>query len=186
MLGRCPPQRCLEGGKETRFGVAKPVPVDATLIAELFDRHAPALALYASQWTAAADDCVQEALVELARQPTAPDNPPAWLYRVVRNRALNAARGARRRITHEQASNQSHADRRGSDLGPQEHIDLTDLLETLDADDREIVVLRIWGQLAWREIAEVIGGSTSGCQRRYVQSLGMLRQHLEPGPCSTN
>jgi hypothetical protein len=30
--------------------------VDATLIAEMFDRHAAALALYASQWTTAAED----------------------------------------------------------------------------------------------------------------------------------
>ncbi len=33
-------------------------PVDAALIADMFDRHAAALALYAAQWTAAADDCV--------------------------------------------------------------------------------------------------------------------------------
>ena len=66
--------------------------VDATLIAEMLDRHGPALAFYARQWTSTADDCVQEALVELARQPATPDNPAAWLYRVVRNRALNAAR----------------------------------------------------------------------------------------------
>ena len=72
-------------------------PVDERQLAELLDRHAAALALYAAQWTSAADDCVQEALVELARQASGPDNPVAWLYRVVRNRALNAARSARRR-----------------------------------------------------------------------------------------
>jgi RNA polymerase sigma factor (sigma-70 family) len=161
------------------------VPVDATLIAEMFDRHARALALFARQWTPAADDCVQEALVELARQPQAPDNPPAWLYRVVRNRALNAARGARRRAIHEQASLERSRPRDGKADNAQQ-IELEDLLETLPPEDREIVVLRIWGQLAWREIAEVTGGSTSGCQRSYVQSLAQLRQHLEPGPCRTN
>ena len=42
-----------------------------------------------AQWTEAADDCVQEALIELARQPRVPENVVAWLYRVVRNRAVS-------------------------------------------------------------------------------------------------
>jgi RNA polymerase sigma-70 factor (ECF subfamily) len=164
-----------------------PAPVDAALIAELFDRHAAALALYASQWTAAGDDCVQEALVELARQPIAPDNPAAWLYRVVRNRALNAARAARRRTTHEQAAAEARAGGpRLSETGPADQAELADLIATLAPEAREIVVLRIWGQLAWREIAEVTGGSTSGAQRYYVQALQQLRQHWEPRKCPTN
>src|SRR3954452_131567 len=72
-------------------------PIDAEQLGRLLDEHGPALALYAAQWTDAADDCVQEALVELARQPQSPDHVVAWLYRVVKHRALNAARGARRR-----------------------------------------------------------------------------------------
>src|SRR3954466_8614613 len=72
-------------------------PIDAELLGRLLDEHGPALALYAAQWTNAADDCVQEALVELARQPQRPEHVLAWLYRVVKNRALNEARGTRRR-----------------------------------------------------------------------------------------
>ncbi len=68
-------------------------PIDAEQLGRLLDEHGAALALYASQWTDSADDCVQEALVELARQRQAPDHIVAWLYRVVKNRALNAARG---------------------------------------------------------------------------------------------
>ena len=41
-------------------------PIDAELLGRLLDEHGAALALYASQWTESADDCVQEALVELA------------------------------------------------------------------------------------------------------------------------
>ena len=163
-----------------------PAPVDAALIADMFDRHGAALALYAAQWTAAADDCVQEALVELARQQTAPDNPPAWLYRVVRNRALNAARAARRRAAHEQTAVEMHGERRVSDAGPAAKAELADLLATLEPEGREIVMLRIWGQLAWREIAEVTGSSASSAQRQYVQALQQLRQHWEPKECPTN
>jgi RNA polymerase sigma factor (sigma-70 family) len=148
-------------------------PVDARMIADLLDRHAAALALYAAQWTAAADDCVQEALIELARQPSAPENPAAWLYRVVRNRALNAARAARRRTAHEQAA--AHTERGPHRTSAAEKLELTDALATLDPREREIVVLRVWGQLAWQEIADVVGGSKSAAQRNYMQALQQLR-----------
>ncbi|HEX6963373.1 MAG TPA: sigma-70 family RNA polymerase sigma factor [Lacipirellula sp.] len=160
--------------------------VDATLIAEMFQRHASALALYASQWTASADDCVQEALCELARQPQAPDNPPAWLYRTVRNRALNAARSARRRTAHEQAAAERRAARRSTAPDPALEASLADLLAALDATSREIVVLRVWGGLAWQEIAELVGGSKSTAQRHYVQALELLRKHGEPRRCPMN
>jgi RNA polymerase sigma factor (sigma-70 family) len=160
--------------------------VDATLIAEMFDRHAAALSLYASQWTSVPDDCVQEALVELARQPVAPDNPPAWLYRVVRNRALNASRAARRRSTHEQAAAQVRTARRPTESDPAANAGLNDSLATLEATAREIVVLRVWGALSWQEIADVVGGSKSSAQRHYVQALEQLRQHWEPRSCPTN
>jgi RNA polymerase sigma-70 factor (ECF subfamily) len=162
------------------------MPVDAALIAEMFQRHAPALALYARQWTPSADDCVQEALVELARQPVAPDNPPAWLYRVVRNRAMNAARASRRRTAHEQAAAADRTRLNRSPADPAEAVDLEDLLSQLEPSAREIVVLRVWGGLAWQEIAQVVGGSKSGAQRHYVQALEQLRNHWEPHSCPTN
>jgi RNA polymerase sigma factor (sigma-70 family) len=154
--------------------------VDATLIAEMLDRHAAALALYARQWTSEADDCVQEALVELARQSTSPDNLVAWLYRVVRNRALNAVRAEGRRNSYELLAAEQRANRKPNEADPAETSELNDSLATLDAAAREIVVLRVWGGLAWQEIAELVGGSKSSAQRTYAQALELLRRHWEP------
>jgi RNA polymerase sigma-70 factor (ECF subfamily) len=169
--------------------MAEPVddrlPVSPEQLGELLDRHAAALALYAAQWSTAADDCVQEALIELARQRSAPENPVAWLYRVVRNRALNASRSAQRRLAHEREA----AERRGAagggaigrgKSGGATGVELSDALATLEPAAREIVVLRIWGQLAWQEIADVVGGSKSAAQRNYVEALKQLRTVWEP------
>ncbi|HMO86724.1 MAG TPA: sigma-70 family RNA polymerase sigma factor [Lacipirellulaceae bacterium] len=157
-------------------------PVDARLLAEMLDRHGAALALFAAQWTTAADDCVQEALVELARQPEAPTNPAAWLYRTVRNRALNASRAARRRTAHEQAAPAPRGAAQRS-AGGAEQVELADLLAALDDAQRETVVLRVWGQLTWDEIAAIVGGSKSAAQRRYVHSLEHLRRLWESPSC---
>ena len=72
-------------------------PPEPELIGRLLDEHGAALELYARQLCDSPEDCVQEALVELARQPTAPEEVLPWLYRVTRNKAISASRSARRR-----------------------------------------------------------------------------------------
>ena len=43
-----------------------------------------------------AEDALQEALIELLRQDPVPADPAAWLFKTVRRRAMNLARGERR------------------------------------------------------------------------------------------
>src|SRR5205807_3467026 len=74
------------------------------LLGRLVDQHAAALVLYARQWCAAPEDVVQEAFLKLATRRPPPDNPVPWLYRVVRNAAVSAARTERRRQRHEAAA----------------------------------------------------------------------------------
>jgi RNA polymerase sigma-70 factor (ECF subfamily) len=161
-------------------------PIDAELLGQLLDEHGPALALYASQWTDAADDCVQEALVELARQAQRPDHVVAWLYRVVKNRALNVARGERRRKERE---SQAMADRfAGSQLSAFDRLDIaaaSDALVQLEQEQRELVVMRIWAGLTFDQIAVALAISTSTAYRQYERALIKLRDILE-SPCSTN
>ena len=162
-------------------------PIDAEQLGRLLDEHGAALALYASQWTDSADDCVQEALVELARQAVVPDHAVAWLYRVVKNRALNAARGARRRRERE---SRVMADRfafvqQASTFDRGDSLAVIDALDELEASERELVVMRIWGGLKYEEIAEALAISISSAHRQYERALAKLRQILE-SPCSTN
>ncbi|HVT28561.1 MAG TPA: sigma-70 family RNA polymerase sigma factor [Lacipirellulaceae bacterium] len=163
------------------------VPIDAELLGRLLDEHGPGLALYAAQWTDAADDCVQEALVELARQTQSPQHIVAWLYRVVKHRALNAARGARRR---QQRESQAMMDRLARSPSPAafdrvEAIAAAEALGQLGADERELVVMRIWGELTFEDIGEALGISTATAHRHYERALSTLRTILET-PCSTN
>ncbi len=66
-------------------------------LGRIFDEHAPALVLYARQWCDTPEDVVQDAFVKLARQRVAPDRIGPWLFRVVRNAAINARRNDRTR-----------------------------------------------------------------------------------------
>jgi RNA polymerase sigma factor (sigma-70 family) len=167
--------------------------VTPELLGRLLDEHGGALALFAAQWTEAADDCVQEALIELARQPRVPASPVAWLYRVVRNRAISQYRSATRRERREQFAarlrvrDSETADGARRSDAPSEVIEVEELAEaiaSLPEELREAVVARTWSGLNFDQIAELVGCSTSTAHRRYEAGLTDLRQRLER-PCHT-
>src|ERR1051325_10497030 len=70
-------------------------------LGRLVSEHAAALVLYARQWCDAPEDVVQEAFIKLVSQKQTPTQLLPWLFRVVRNGALSAARSQRRRRHHE-------------------------------------------------------------------------------------
>ena len=157
-------------------------PPDARLLARMLDEHGPALALYASQWTVDADDCVQEALVQLARQPAAPDSPAAWLYRVVKHKAMNSARASRRRRDREGESLRRRLVDNQERLASVDALALVELLEHLDDERREIVILRLWSGLTFSEIGAAAGVSTATAQRRYERAMEQLRDAWRSEP----
>src|SRR6266542_5065648 len=109
-------------------------------LGRLVDQHAAALVLYARQWCAAPEDVVQEAFIKLLAQKTPPSHPVAWLYRVVRNAALSAARSARRRKQHETAAaGRTPPWFAAPDPSGLDAAEATDDLQRLPLDQREII-----------------------------------------------
>jgi RNA polymerase sigma-70 factor (ECF subfamily) len=153
------------------------------------DEHAAALVLYARQWCAAAEDVVQEAFVKLAGQRPPPTQAVPWLYKVVRNGALTAARAERRRRQHEARA----AERAPTWFVPAEGDGLdaetaAGALRTLPAEQREVLVARLWGGLTFEQIAALAGLSTSTAHRHYHAGLAALRERLGvacPNRCPT-
>lgn len=150
-------------------------PPSVALVATLLDEHAAALALYASQWTSEPDDCVQEALVELARLDDTPEAPVAWLCRVVKRRALNAARSERRRRNRNEEAFRQRLRVGPAAADPAAIAALADGVAQLDELPREAVVLRVWGRMTLAEIGAALGVSTATAGRRYQEGIDQLR-----------
>lgn len=149
----------------------------------LLDEHTAPLVLYARQWCDTPEDIVQDVFLQLMRQSAAPANTMGWLYRAVRNKAINAARSQRRRTRHEAAAawqgepwlSCAEADRLDAAAAAQ-------ALAGLPLDEREVIVARLWGGLTLEQIAELTGTSVSTVYRRYQQGIAALRERLE-GVC---
>ncbi len=147
-------------------------------LADLIDLYAPALILYARQWCDAPEDVVQDAFLALVRQSTPPREPLAWLYRVVRNGAIDAARVARRRQRREAVAARPvrwfvESEVEGLDAGS-----AVAALQALPLEQREAIVARLWGGLNFEQIAVLAGCSASTAFRRYSAGIDALRQSL--------
>jgi len=157
--------------------------VNAETLKRLLDAHSAALALYARQWCNCPEDIVQDVFLSLIREPVVPENPVGWLYRAVRNRAINAAQSDRRRARHEANAAQrrelcfvaTNADRLDASAA-------AEALAELPIDEREAIVARLWGGRSLEETARLMGTSLSTAYRRYQQGISALRAKLE-GTC---
>ena len=164
----------MEGSDTKATGPAGP-----ELIGRLLDEHGAALELYARQLCDSPEDCLQEALVELARQPAMPEEVLPWLYRVTRNKAISASRSARRRRRRESEVAQGRA--AWFTPSPGDSVDAgsaTDALESLPEQQREAVVAHLWGGLTFKQIGRLMGTSDSTAHRRYEAALSSLREKL--------
>jgi RNA polymerase sigma-70 factor (ECF subfamily) len=163
-------------------------PVGPELLGRLLNERAAALELYARQFCDCPEDIVQESLIDLARQVVLPVDTVAWLYRVVRNKAISASRAGNRRKKHELdavAGRQNWFSTTPGDAIDAEKAKA--VLTHLDRDEREIVVARIWGGLTFQQIAELIGATDSTAFRRYESALQKIRRKLRvPCPKTTN
>jgi len=149
---------------------------------QILDENLHGLVLYARQWTDAknqwhsAEDVVQEAFMRLLREIPPPQSPKAWLYRVVRNLAIDHLRKTGR--TTSLANLDLDWFETPEDSLEMDSLEITESLRKLSDDVREIVVSKIWGNLTFREIAELTGRPISSVHYDYQQGIAQLRELL--------
>ena len=147
-------------------------------LAALVDSHGPALVLFARQWCVASDDAVQDAFVKLAGLRTWPDDPLAWLFRAVRNAALDRGKAEARRRRREQAAAKPVGWFREAEIDGLDAAVAVAALDALPAEQREVFVGRMWGGLTFEQAAAVAGCSVSSAHRRYEAGIAAMRQTL--------
>jgi len=144
--------------------------------------HAPRFLLYARQVArceADAYDLVQEAIVESwGRQPGGAPPPLALVFATIRRRAIDLGRSEDRRSNRESrvAGDTDYVwfdsgveDRERNRLLQKAMSSLLDIY-------REVVVLKVWGELTFAEIAEALDIPINTAASRYRYGLEELRK----------
>ena len=142
----------------------------------------PGLVLFARQFVrsvADAEDIVQEAFVRFWRKQHSINNR-ALLFATVRSIALDLLRRDARRARRE-ADAVADAD---SAVEPQfDELDeakraLAAAIDRLPAEQREVLVMKIWNDLTFADIASVLSISQNTAASRYRYALAALKKNL--------
>lgn len=135
--------------------------------------------------TAVAEDVVQEAFVKLWNTP--PDGPeqvvPSWLKRVVVNLSINHLR---RRKNTESLPEFSEDRALRHDEPPERQIDLTDNMRRLESalgrlpdDKRAILVMKVYDEMSYEEIAKAMDIPIGTVMSRLNRARAALKDLME-------
>ena len=156
-----------------------------------FQRNGPKLLLCARQWTrsvADVEDVVQDAFVRFWRhQRQLGVDPRPLLLTSIRRAATDLARREDRRRRREEASKDDTKNPPRFFHASLEQDERTEQIEralrNLPGAQREVLVLKIWGELTFDEIARQLAISPNTAASRYRYGLGALREKLNRMTC---
>ena len=107
-------------------------------------------------------------------------NFSAWIYRIARNTLYDHYRGAK--IVE---SLEDHEEEIAGPTNIEKEVlskQLVDLVKSnfkiLSRDQREVISMRIWDQLAYAEIAEILGKSEASCKTIFHRGITKLKEKV--------
>jgi len=156
----------------------------AAEIESLYRQHGPALLLFATALAgerSRAQDAVHQVFLKLIEDGNLRKaaNKKAYVFTCVRNALLNEARLLRRTISFEPDSPWFYAPEHDSSIcGRDAELGLRRALLGLSDDQREIVVLHIWGELTFQELGDLLEISHNTAASRYRYGLAKLREWM--------
>ena len=147
------------------------------------ERRGAALILFARQWSASgadAEDAMQAGFLKFWRTRAKARDEVAYLYACVRGAAMDLGRSERRRDVRE-ARASAGTEESGFELAAERaerEAAVEAALRELPADQREVVVMRLWGELSFAQIAEALGVPLQTAASRYRYAIRRLAGDL--------
>ncbi len=145
------------------------------------------LLLCARQWTnsyADAEDVLQEAFVRYWKhQRHLEGSPDALIITSIRRAAIDLGRSRARRINRETQSYELEDKTVAFEVSADDEAKLLeDALQKLPDEQREVVVMKIWGELTFDQIAKELEIPQNTAASRYRYALEGLKKHLKARP----
>jgi len=149
-------------------------------IESLYRQHGAALVLFALTITgerSRAQDAVHQVFLKLLESGDLrrAGDKKAYLFGCVRNAVLNERK---REDRHGPLDDSAWFSPPNQDYSGERR--LRRALATLPDDQREVVVLHVWGELTFAQVGDLLGVSSNTAASRYRYALGKLREAMLP------
>ena len=152
--------------------------LDRSQIKQLYEQHARGLIAYACAFLpgfASAEDVLHQVFERLLKGGIEIQGPPArYLYSAVRNAALNAIRNRARDVGLDDTWLESPPGMQDTAIA------LQSALRELPVEQREVIVLRIWSQMTFDEVAATLGIPPKTAESRYRYGIVKLKEVFRP------
>lgn len=153
--------------------------LDRDEIRKLYERHSRGLFAYACSFVssfASAEDALHQVFERILRGDLEIEGELVpYLYRAVRNVTLNQIRNRSREVNLEDTWLDSPSGMEQTGL------ELQSALQELPEEQREVIVLHMWGGLSFEEAATALGISPNTAASRYRYGLSKLREQFQVG-----
>jgi len=101
----------------------------------------------------------------------------SWLYQIARNNVIDHYRSKRSEIDIETVWDiSSDEDLQAAALNGEIMEKLKKYLSNLKPEHRQIIMMRVWDGLSYKEIADILGKSEDSCKMMFSRVIGKLRE----------
>lgn len=101
----------------------------------------------------------------------------SWIYRIARNTVTDYYRARRSDVVLEDAWGIAQESTVERDTDTSLHMDrVQKYLKELSSREREIILMRVWGEASYEEIANALGVSEASCKMAYSRGIKKLRE----------
>lgn len=155
---------------------------------KLYDKHVKAIyrfIYYKTHHKETAEDLTSttfiKALDNFSSFQSEKGNFSAWLYQIARNTVIDFYRTKKNNLNIEDVWDLSGDEDIERDIDMIKQLEgVKEYLKTLKAEQREIVILRVWEDLSYREISQATGKTEENCRVFFSRTIKTLKEKMPP------
>jgi RNA polymerase sigma-70 factor (ECF subfamily) len=103
----------------------------------------------------------------------------SWIYKIARNTVIDFYRTKKNNINIEDVWDLSEEEDLDSDFDAKERVKkVRKYLKKLKSDQREIIILRVWEGMSYKEISEIMNKTETSCRVSFSRTIKQLRKDM--------
>lgn len=107
------------------------------------------------------------------------ENFNSWLYKIARNLVIDYYRTKKEDLNLEDYFDLSHDNEIEVEIDNKRKLeDVKKYLNNLKPEQKEIIILRTWEELSYKEIGEILGKSENSCKMMFSRTIKKLRKDI--------